>query len=79
MSSEEKYILCRFEQSRDQDTLVTVAWIPERGAKVGFKVELIGEDGLWTVMSACGPSVPKSQIRFKQKADRSSLTSLEKS
>lgn len=75
--SSELYVQCRFEQTYESGRTELVAWIPERGAKLGARVELKGEDGLWTVISAGGPAVPISKLREKQMADRASLPSLE--
>ena len=74
---EDLYVQCRFEQHKENgEILHNVAWIPERGAKVGAKVELKGEEGLWVVVSAGGTPVPISKLREKQAADRASLPSV---
>jgi hypothetical protein len=33
----------------------TIAWIEERGARLGARVELKGEDGLWEVLDVYQP------------------------
>lgn len=69
-SKDEIYVQCRFEQHHGDEVYHTMGWIPERGAKLGAKVELKGEEGLWVVVSAGGPSIPISRLREKQMADR---------
>lgn len=69
--ADDLYVQCRFEQLQENgDMAQTVAWIPERAAKVGFRVELKGEEGLWNVVAAEGPPMSISKLREKQAADR---------
>jgi len=51
-----------------------VAWIEERGAKIGAKVELVG-DGFWTVVAVYHHMTGEA-LRDKQKNDRGSLPSI---
>ena len=41
------YYQCRLEQKTDEGIIHQVAWIEEKGAKHGLRVQLIGEEGLW--------------------------------
>ena len=54
----------------------TVGWIEARGAKVGARVELKGEAGLWTVDAVYQPSRTITWLREKQRNDRNSLKSI---
>lgn len=60
---EPNYVQCRMEQFTNAGRLETVGWIEERGAKVGARVELKGEDGLWTVISAGGAAVTQDTLK----------------
>jgi hypothetical protein len=72
-----KYYQCRFAQDQDSGvTLVDVAWIPERGAKVGNRIELKGKEGLWTVTAVGVPGVEPTKLFQRQALDRHSLPSL---
>ena len=53
-----------------------VAWIEERGAKVGARVELKGEAGLWIVDTVGNEAIEEKNLRGKQQMDRRSLTSV---
>ena len=46
----------------------SIAWIEERGAKVGACVEIKGEDGLWDVAEVYEP--PRPAAWLKENADR---------
>ena len=46
---------CRLEQESPDGLITIVAYIEEHGAKVGNRVELKGEDGLWLVKSVSEP------------------------
>ena len=69
------YVQCRFEQDTHEGRRETVGWIEQRGAKIGARVELKGEDGLWTVVTAGGVAISASKLRAKQASDRASLPS----
>lgn len=58
-----KYYQCRFEKATKEGTVCTVAWIDERGAKVGALVELKGEEGLWLVTKV---SEPISEAEYRK-------------
>lgn len=65
MAKETTWYQCSFRQDRpDGTTWHAVAWIDEKGAKLGAKVELIGEEGLWTVASI--DDKPISHAEFKR-------------
>lgn len=71
------YHQCRMEQHRDDGTkFVTVGWIEARGAKVGARIELKGEDGLWTVISSGGAGVEVEVLRAKQAQSHKGWASL---
>lgn len=53
-----------------------VGWIEARGAKIGVRVEIKGEDGLWLVESVYEPPRTISWLRDKQRRDRNSLKSI---
>lgn len=72
-----KYYQCRMHQliEDSKSTYQLVAWIEERGAKLGARVELKGEAGLWNV-DAVGACIDEKELRTKQASDRRSLTSV---
>ena len=45
------YYQCRFEKDTPDGIEQKVAWIEGRGAKQFARVELKGEEGLWTVVT----------------------------
>jgi hypothetical protein len=59
-------VQCRMEQQQDDGIAVTVGYIDESAAKVGMRVELKGEDGLWTVTTVSNHKVDKKYIVEKQ-------------
>ena len=54
----------------------TVGWIEARGAKVGARVEVKGEAGLWDVLAVYSPPQDIRWLRDKQAIDRAGLPSL---
>ncbi len=76
MKKQKMYMQCRMEQQREHGIAELVGWIEERGAKVGARIELKGEEGLWVVVTAGGPAVEIQKLREKQAADRASLPSI---
>jgi len=72
-----KYYQCRMHQESEEiaGRYVLVAWIEEKGAKKGARVELKGENGLWFV-DAVGACMDEADLRGKQLADRRSLKSI---
>ena len=72
-----KYYQCRLLQESEtpKGTAVLVAWIEEKGAKQGARVELKGEDGLWLVQHV-GTCMDEKQLKAKELANRRSLTSI---
>lgn len=73
----ERMCQCRLEQESPDGLITLVAFIEERGAKVGNRVELKGEDGFWLVKSVSEP-VLSEYVKEKQRKDRGSLLSIVK-
>jgi hypothetical protein len=65
-----KYYQCRMEQEQPDGKAIIVAWIEEKGAKVGNRVELKGEDGLWTVIHKTNHPLEGDKLIEKQAMDR---------
>lgn len=65
------YVQCRMRQGDSE----TVGWIPERGAKLGARVELPELGGLWEVVHV-GNRMDGLELKAKQRADRNSLPSI---
>lgn len=61
---------CRFEQQTKDGVAVEVAWVEERGSRVGSLVELKGKDGLWRVVYNSGHPMDSSKLAEKQSMDR---------
>lgn len=58
---------CRLRRGDDH----TVAWIPERAAKVGASIELKTAGGeFWEVATVGDKPIPYAQLRDKQERDR---------
>lgn len=67
------YFQCRMRQG----TAETVAWIEERGAKVGASVELKSADGkFWDVIEVYPGGIDEAALRQKQANDRNALPSI---
>lgn len=62
------YYQCRLEQKTDEGIIHQVAWIEEKGAKHGLRVQLIGEEGLWEVKIVSQPGMNKVDIHNHQTA-----------
>jgi hypothetical protein len=67
-----QYVQCRMRRGTQE----TTAWIEERGAKVGAKVELKPTGELWEVRMV-GTSLPEDLFKEHQKMHRKSLPSVE--
>jgi hypothetical protein len=66
------YFQCKMRRGNAE----TVAWIEERGAKVGAEVELTTADGeCCKVVEVWQPGMEEEALRAKQAADRNSLPS----
>jgi hypothetical protein len=63
------------ESENPKGTAVLVAWIEEKGAKQGARVELKGEEGLWYVQHV-GACMDEKQLKANELANRRSLTSI---
>lgn len=60
-----------------RDGAKTIGWIDERGAKVGYEVELLTGDGkFWRVTKVFHPGMTEQALHTKQRNDRNSLPSL---
>ena len=70
----QKFIQCRMKRGDE----ITVAWIEDRGAKVGLCVELIGTgDGLWEVVEAyTGTVFTKDEMRENESKHRKGFESI---
>jgi hypothetical protein len=67
------YYQCRFKRGESE----TIAWIEERGAKVGASVELKTADGeRWNVIEVFAPGLDEAKLREKQQNDRNALPSI---
>lgn len=69
-----QYFQCSLSQGETQ----THAYIEERGAKVGSRVEIKeqGFDGLWTVTQVSDKGIEDFHLRDLQKMNRNSLGSI---
>lgn len=65
-----KMYQCRFEQETPTGIAIEVAWVEERGSRVGSLVELKGKDGLWRVIYNSGKPIDSSKLAEKQAANR---------
>jgi hypothetical protein len=75
--SETYYKQCRFR--RVDGTLETIAWIDEKGARVGATMTLDGfPDIRFEVIEVFDKRMLEEDIREKQKLDRGSLGSINK-
>jgi hypothetical protein len=55
----------------------TIGWIETRGARVGYRVELLTGDGdFWTVSEVYEPTLSESEMREQQRLNRNSLPSI---
>jgi hypothetical protein len=67
------YFQCRMKRG----DAYTVAWIEERGAKVGKRVELKTGDGeIWEVITVYSFGMDEAALRQKQAHDRNALPSI---
>jgi hypothetical protein len=68
---------CRLRQLQPDGTIAeVVAWIPEKAAVSGYRVELKGEEGLWNVCVVTEPSMPLQEIKDTERAGRKGLQSI---
>ena len=58
-----------------QGDACAVGWIEERGARVGARVEIEGEDGLWEVASIYQPPFTSSWLKENASRARKGLPS----
>ena len=64
------YYQCRFKRGASE----TIAWIEERGAKVGAIKTADGER--WDVIEVFTPGLDEAKLREKQQNDRNALPSI---
>lgn len=57
-------------------TGVITCWIEERGAKVGYRVEILPDKNWWDVVEVYQPPMTKEQLSAKQRNDRNALPSI---
>jgi hypothetical protein len=69
-----RYFQCRFRRGSER----TVAWIEERGAKVGARVQLTSlDDGAaWDVETVGKPGLESAALSELQRLNRKSLSSI---
>jgi hypothetical protein len=77
MDMSDYYYQCRFEQPTPDGIIRTVAWIESRGAKVGAKVELKGEDGLWTVTTVSNIGIDRDEYLKRVAKSRTKFASIQ--
>lgn len=71
--ADDLWFQCRFRKGPAE----TVAWIEERGARVGALVELKTADGeQWEVVEVYSPGLDGATLRAKQANDRNALPSI---
>jgi hypothetical protein len=70
MADDENYSQCLLLKDNQRQ----VAWIPSRGAKVGYKVELLPEGEFWQV-SEVYSTLPKRTLQ-EQESGRRTLRSI---
>ncbi|AXN50958.1 hypothetical protein CCUG20998_03556 [Mycobacterium marinum] len=54
------------------------AWIDERGARSGCRVQLLPHHEVWEVVEAFGHTMPEDALREHQRLHRGSLPSVER-
>lgn len=69
-----KYFQCRLKRG----TLETTGWIEERGAKLGYTVELLPSKDRWEVDAVFGHAIPEDLLKEHQRLNRGSLPSIER-
>lgn len=69
-----RYRQCRFRRGPER----TVAWIEERGAKVGMRVDLLtlDENGAWEVESVMGAPLAAAALKEMQDNNHNAFASL---
>lgn len=65
------YVQCRMRQGESE----TVGWIAERGAKLGWFVELPEFGGLWEIVHV-GARMDGKDLKAKQASDRRATPSV---
>ena len=69
---------CRLSRQTTNGMLEQVAWINERGAKVGAVVELKDTGEYWQVMEVYPGGIEDLDLREHQRLNRGSLLSIKK-
>jgi hypothetical protein len=66
-----KYYQCKLQKAVPTGMMIEQAWIEEKGASLGARVELKGEEGLWVVTSVdLGTHMEGVEVAEKQRKDR---------
>ena len=61
-----------------RDHTETIAWIEQRGARLGAQVELLPSRELWKVVAVFGHTMPEDALKEHQRLHRGSLPSVER-
>lgn len=69
------YYQCRFSQTDGPATILTTGWIEGKGAIKGARVELKGEEGLWTVETV-SEGIDLDEFKKRAAAGRTKWASL---
>ncbi len=73
-----RYHQCRLRENSSERPRQTVAWIEERGAKVGALVEIPDYGSFWEVQTVSKFSFDARDLKTKQDRDRGAFASLVK-
>lgn len=72
-----QYFQCRLEfETSTGTTIVQMAWIEQRGAKLGASVELLPTKQLWKVVEVFDHGLPEDMLKEHQRMNRKSLPSI---
>ena len=66
------YVQCKFRRGSER----TVAWIEQRGAKVGARIELLTLDDAWEVEAVHDGALTQAALKEMQDLNRNSLPSI---
>jgi hypothetical protein len=70
------YYQCRFEKAGPEGIEQKVGWIEGRGAKPLARVELKGEEGLWTVVTVSDTGIDYEEYKKRVAKGRTHFASL---
>lgn len=71
--SADRYFQCLIRRGTAHQT----AWIPERGAKIGYQIELLPSHEMWSVVEVYDFGLPEPLLREQQRLNRHSLPSVD--